>query len=128
MDPQIEVVAWDVRYWTESKSDKENLCGMCAIATAELWVRLKNIGIKSEIHLWEGNYGSHVFLVVDDHIVDVTATQFPKFKDNLVLIIHQRKAQGISHYQTSEIFLSAEELRRFQKKSKWSAKQIAFSV
>lgn len=129
MNPLIEVIAQEVRYWAESRSDKDNLCGMCAIATAELWTRLRNENIKSEIHLWENRDGSHVFLVVDDMIVDITATQFIQFKHTPVLIMHQREGESVSYYhRSSKVFSTADELRRFQKKTRWPVNQIAHSV
>lgn len=49
-----------------------DLCGMCAIASAHLHEVLKNAGVKTTI---VANY-DHVFLMIDDMVLDITATQF----------------------------------------------------
>ena len=94
-----------------------DLSGMCAIASAKLWNDLSSIGIKSEIH-----YGdSHVFLVLNGLIVDVTATQFKdgKFHPDEIFISPLKAAarikvkigkEKIRPWNTETIYSSVKEL------------------
>ena len=50
----------------------KNLMGLCAKASYALFDRLKHYNIPC---LFCGNSG-HAFVVVNDHIIDITATQF----------------------------------------------------
>lgn len=70
-------------------------------------------------------WGSHVYLVVDDHVVDVTATQFDEFRGTPVVIAHYKEAEQHYFYQSSEIFGTPKELRKFQRKTGWPKNQIA---
>lgn len=70
-----------------TKPDKQyKMDGLCAIASAKLHTELKDAGIKSTF-LVKHDEGGHCYLVTDrGHIVDVTATQFGKYKYPKVLI------------------------------------------
>jgi len=122
----IAVIAQGVRYWAEAKSNRYDLNGWCAKCSAELYRRLKRAGISSEIHMSSNEWGSHVYLVVEDHIVCVTATQFSSFYPD-VMIQHQREMDGEEFFTTTETFKNPEELRELQKKNKWPSYQIAYS-
>ena len=133
MDSNVEsyvaMVATQVRYWAESRAPKEDhrLDGWCAIASARLFSELDKQGIKSEIHVWVAPSGeAHVYVVVDDHVVDVTATQFREFRSSFVVIIHQREAEQYEFYRTVEVFHSVKDLRKWQKKGRWPARQMAY--
>lgn len=125
----VLAVATDVRYWAEGRSDNNDLNGWCAIASAELFRQLQKEEIPAEIHYslchLDGQ-SCHVYLVVDDHVVDVTATQFTEFRDKPVLIMHSREAEAYDFYVAKEIFNSAEALRIYQKKHRWVSDQIAY--
>lgn len=126
---KVLAIATDVRYWAEARADRIDLSGMCAIASAELHKRLTAEGIPCEIHLWywEEDESAHVYCVVDDHVVDVTATQFGPFRNTPVMIMHHRIAEEHVFYQTREIFRDAVSLRRMQKRTRWPAMQVAFA-
>ena len=128
----VRSVATNVRYWAEAQAARENntdLCGWCARASAHLFRELKKFGINSEIHLWEefGTRFAHVFLVVEDHVVDVTATQFPQFKNTDVVILHEAEAKAYEFYKTFRTFRNDVELRKHQLKEKWPKHQVAFT-
>lgn len=120
-----------VRRWAEATNRRRqqprsgDLNGWCAIASARLWRELSAAGIRSEIHLADGDYGSHVFLVVEDHVVDVTATQFNEYSRTEVLIVHQREADHHWFHQSCDIFETAEDLRRHQIITGWPVEQTA---
>lgn len=52
--------------------DPSDLMGGCAIASTRLFLELQKLGIPAELCVTH----THAFLVVDGHILDVTATQF----------------------------------------------------
>jgi hypothetical protein len=124
-------LARDVRDWAENlaydETLKNDLLGWCAIASAELSRRLTQHGIDSEIHISENENGSHAFILVDDYVVDVTATQFTEFSHQPIVVLHHREAEIYDFYQSKYIFESADDFRLWQKKTKWPASQIAFA-
>lgn len=127
---QVEAIAFDVRYWAEGRDElgDGSLLGWCARASAELFKRLLAEGIVSEIHAWEIEEGSsHVFLVVDEHIVDVTASQFWEFKNDEVLIMHHKEALAWKYFHTKQVFHTPEALRAWQKKTRWPSHQLAYA-
>jgi len=129
----VTAIAWEVRHWAEARAqfrDKDDLNGLCAIASAELHRRLGKAGIASEIHMWTWDLdeSAHVYCVVDDHVVDVTATQFKQFRGTKVVIMHCKEAEAYDFYQTKEVFKSAEQLRKQQKKEQWPSDQVALAA
>jgi hypothetical protein len=128
MDAIVEAIATDVRYWAEGRSSKEDLNGWCARASAELFKQLTSNGIPAEIHAWVDNDDemAHVYVVVDDHVVDVTATQFRPFRNTPVVILHVKEAMAHEFWQTTAIFESVKELRSWQKRGHWPPDQVAF--
>lgn len=101
-----------------------NLMGLCAIASAKLFVALEAEGIKSEIAVYRRDNGfSHVFLIVDDHVVDITATQFVRFCTNPVVILHEREADVHEFYRYNYKYSGVKSLRMHQKKHNWSSAQ-----
>lgn len=136
----VRDLARDVREWTEQlyfvrqQSDGltgrplPTLCGYCAIASAELWRRLRDQGIYSQLHVSYTVYGSHVYVVLEDHIVDVTATQFHDITvDHDQLYIRHARMSAHVYHQTTEIFETADDLRRFQRQGRWPKDQIALT-
>jgi hypothetical protein len=108
--------------------DREDLNGWCAIASGKLHNRLVKEGIdRAEIHMASDNQGScHVFLMVDDHVLDITATQFQHFLNEAVLIRHHREVDHHWYYESSQMFRTAKELRKNQLKTGWTKKQICY--
>tara|TARA_R110000868_G_scaffold391553_1_gene661767 strand:+ start:137 stop:547 length:411 start_codon:yes stop_codon:yes gene_type:complete len=130
----VQSIATDVRYWAEGVAEgtyKEgDLNGMCAIASAELWRHLNRKGIKAELHGWicpQDEQSAHVFLVVDDHVVDITATQFSKLKNKIVFIEHKKMAERWDWYRSQDVFNDPKELIRWQKTWGWPGDQVARS-
>ena len=125
-------LARSVRAWAEERDDKQrfpsgDLNGWCAIASGKLSCELAKNEIAHEIHVQSSDYGCHVYLVVDDFVVDVTATQFPEFKNTPVLIMHSREAECYDFYHAAATFTSVEQLIKYQRKQNWSTNQIAYS-
>ena len=125
---KVIVVAKKVREWTQKKAERahynpHNLCGWCAISAAQMFRELKRAGIEAELHYVSG----HCFTVVDDHIVDVTATQFREFENVEINIIHTKEAEQHWYYQTSKTFTYTTQLREHQLKERWPRRQIAYT-
>lgn len=135
----IFAIAQGVRYDIEARAQRrksqivpgsignhERLAGWCAIASAKLFLELQKNGIESEIWMWVSDHGdAHVFNFVDDHVVDITATQFREHRDQPVLILHSKEAMAYRHYQVTKQFGSVKELIADQKRERWPADQVA---
>lgn len=127
----IRAIAEEVRYWAEKRAGKTNqeLCGWCAKATAELWQRIKAENPNQEMEIWmHTNYWcSHIYLVVEDHIVDVTATQFGVM--DTVYIIHEKEVPPeFDYYDRTQKFESPKSLILHQKKTRWPNEQVAYTM
>lgn len=132
----IRRLACETRSWAEKENEERNkpfsndLCGMCAIAAAELFKRLTEAGISARI---SANH-DHCFVEALDAsgrgglIVDVTATQFGRDK---IMIIH-RAALGDrmddSYFWNAHFkFRSIEELHNWLADTGWPEEQIAMT-
>jgi hypothetical protein len=126
-------IAYTVRDWVEKEAFRknyhpDNLLGWCAIASAELHKRLKKEGIKADICVSTEHYmGSHCYIVIEDHVLDVTATQFDTFKNTKVVIMHSKEAEVHEMYRAEKVFGTSKELRVYQNKQRWPSKQIAYA-
>lgn len=129
----VQKIAQDTRYWAEQRAQKnsapscgEGLAGWCAIAAAELHKRLTAEGIESAIHVQDDSE-CHCYCVVEDHVVDVTATQFREYREKDVLIIHVKEAETNDYHAGQKVFNSAADLRRYQKRAGWPPSQTAYA-
>jgi len=128
----IRSIASQCRQWCEDRDQLErnptgNLGGWCAVASGHLWRELRRKGINSEIHLANvGSRYSHCYVMLEDYVVDITASQFREFRDLSVVFLHEREAQIYEFYRTTEVFESAGMLRKFQKKHRWPEHQICY--
>lgn len=128
----VKLIATDVRLWAEDlaygrdRVEDADLNGYCAIASAELHKRLTKVGIPATLHLSIQSCGScHVYCVVSDYIVDVTATQFRELRAHPVYIIHHREGQQYYFYDDTEVFKDHRALRRHQVQTGWPQHQVA---
>jgi len=142
MDPyvrdRVATIAADVRNKIQSKADNSeqythgdetvsSLCGWCAIAAATLFDALKRGGISATIQMWVAeSKEAHVYVEVEDHVVDITATQYREFSSQEVVILHSREAEVYPFYNPTYSFTSPESLRKHQQKTKWPHDQIAY--
>ena len=125
---EVTRIAGHVRQWALDQAGvyEQDLCGWCGICSAELWRQLRAEDIRAKIHLHNCASLSHVFVVVEDHIVDVTATQFSEFADKPIVVMPEFMGKSFDFYETVEIFNSAADLRKHQVRTKWPKLQIAF--
>ena len=131
LQDKVATIASDTRFWVQAKAYRSNynpgsLLGWCAIASAELHNRLTMEGIPAEIHMWVGEMYCHCFCVVNNFVVDVTASQFDVFQNDDVVIMHCNEAMFHEMYRGTETFKCGADLRRFQKRERWPSNQICF--
>jgi hypothetical protein len=124
----VHGIATVVRKWAENKASHSggvypnSLMGLCAISSAKLHLELVRKSIPSTLNLGTG----HVFVMVDDYIVDVTATQFPEFSDTKVVIIHERIVTQYDYYDVSRKFKKCADLVKAQITEGWPEDEIAY--
>jgi hypothetical protein len=127
---RIYAIASSVRKWAEDRDQRReypsmDLNGLCAVASGKLFLELRKVGIKSEIHLSNDCFGSHVFVVVDKHIVDVTATQFSTVYDPVVLLDLDEVEGDQTFWESDYVFTSIRQLRAAQIEWGWPKEQTA---
>ncbi len=80
IDPRIVEIAHKTRRWAEACSRHSHfglsLVGFCAKGSARLYTNLVEAGFPAQIGLCDKVDESHAFVMVQDHVVDITATQF----------------------------------------------------
>lgn len=128
VDAEVLVAARRVRDWSVQLNPFSDLSGWCARASGELFRLLEAQGRTPELHLWtwDRDASAHVFVVCDDHVVDVTATQFREFRCQPIVIMHQRESQAYEFYRSVDQFHSVRELIRYQRLARWPLDQMAF--
>ena len=125
-------IAETVRYSLEGHAERKDppaaktLSCWCAIASAELHRALEENNIDATINVAGCEIGAHVFLTVNDHVLDITATQFPEYKDMPVVFLHEREADQNWYHQPEYEFQRVQDLIKHQKKHRWPKAQIAW--
>jgi hypothetical protein len=89
MKKEIFKIAKSVRRWVERHPrSTESLIGWCGICSFRIFDRLKKINLRpifvSVSHPWL-ECDCHCFVLCEDYLVDVTATQFG-FNKNIVIL------------------------------------------
>ena len=129
---RVAAIALETRAWVSERAflsnyNPDSLEGWCAIASAELCKRLNVEGIAAQIHMWVSGWGEcHCFCVVEEHVVDITATQFEEFWDKELVIMPMLEAFEYEMYRGTEVFECGKDLRRYQKRNRWPSYQVAF--
>lgn len=123
---KIRKVAIEVRAWAERQQElnldfSDDLCGMCAIASAELFLALRRAGISSRIALAWG----HCFVISHGYIVDVTATQFRGGKRIEIQKMAKNENDRPWYWRHFTTFRSVKKLTRHQITQGWPDYQTA---
>jgi len=142
----IKKIAQDTRRWAMRNRHKvyvnNNLSGMCAIASGELHRRLTKAGFDSTIALRDIEDDGHAFVICEQMIIDVTATQFSFMyveKDGKwQLVEHKRKPVEITplvpkdqrptFWQEDAQYKTVDHLIDSQHNSGWPPDQIAWKT
>ena len=113
-------IAYEVRDWAEDFARKNrfpgDLCGMCAIVSGEISKRLAAKRIKHEIALSR----EHAFLIVDEMVVDATASQYTC--DQPVVIKPLDDVKSSIHYKKIETFSNVRDAKKYLAR-RWPASQ-----
>jgi hypothetical protein len=116
---KIQAIALKTREWainTRTDDFSEHLAGMCAIASAELFKRLKAEGFKPKICFTE----EHTFILVDGLVVDVTATQFgSRYKPVSILPFEEAVEDGVWGMEIEYSTRSLKSAAEFQAEVGW---------
>lgn len=112
---------WATRY-AKTNHFPQSLAGLCAIASIRLHAELVKEGVVAQIAVRNAVNDGHCFVIVDDQVIDVTATQFGKFK--AVSILPRSEAIEHRHWNAKKQFGTAEDVTAYLRKAKWPAHQI----
>lgn len=127
LSKKVIKIATETRLWAEKHeyAFHADLKCMCAIASAELFKRLKNEKYEPQLHVAiHGIGGSHVYVYLNNYIIDITATQFAH-KEKVVI---KRKIPFTIfnwYWRANKKFKSVKKLIEFQHKTGWSKNQTA---
>lgn len=126
IEKKIMQIAIDARNHFLSIKDKYNtddkLSCMCAIASNYLFLKLKKYGINSSIYCVALKKYSHCFLMIEDYILDITASQFGEDP-----IIYDKFSYLIREYwdiRNAKSFDQSEDFIEYLKTNSWSRSQI----
>jgi len=101
-----------------------SLSGCCAIASVMLFEELSKLNISCKLALSENSDYDHVFVMIGNTVVDITATQFGNFKKVEIVDI-SADGNKKDFWEVSKVFDKPSELVAYQKQSGWSNDQIA---
>lgn len=122
---KIRKIAGEAREWAERKQRKyqfffrADLCGMCAKASGYLFELLRKEGIKAKLAIND----QHCFILVDDFIVDITATQFGRDKIYIIPLDEAEK-QSYNHWRVKTTFENLDDIWSYQKAEGWAEHQM----
>ena len=119
---KLSQILKETRNWAEIEGHKigfpEDLMGMCAIVSKKLFNQLKKNGYKVKIVY----NPRHCFVILNNRIIDLTATQFGKYYPK-IHIIKLKKYQS-AEYKIYRIFENEKQLTDYQVKTMWPKHQI----
>jgi len=129
---KVYQIAERTRKWAEQINKQleymydNDLCGMCAIASAELFLRLQRQGIDAVIVA----NNRHCFVLVDGYaIVDITATQFDIMDvvhiDHIGLNVKGSPDTTNNWWKAEHTFDNLDAFLQWQYKTGWPAWQQA---
>jgi hypothetical protein len=126
----IKEIAIQARAWAEDyqlkhpKHFPECLASLCAISSAYLSHKLTQNNIDNKIVVCDTDRVIHCFVICNDYIVDITATQFGnKFKAVEIKNIKDVNLKETNFWETTYIFDTPNELLQYQKRNDWFKEQ-----
>jgi hypothetical protein len=104
-----------MEYVADSEGVHPSLCGLCARASALLFEMLKNAGYNPRIAV--SLRANHFFVLLNGHVIDITATQF-NFANQERVHIETNEEKEV-HYHVDWTFDNVPTLIAWQRKAKW---------
>lgn len=132
---KIKEIAQQSRQWAEEYAKIDNnvfsskLDCMCAISSSYLSFLLTKAGINNQIAIYEGIGFAHCFVITDNYLIDITATQFKysftSFDINNVEIklLDQIDLEKNEYWEISKTFLNPHDLLKYQIHNGWPIEQ-----
>lgn len=123
---RVQKAAARVRQWAEDNAARvtvfpSDLTGLCAISSMRLYTNLRRARLHHHADIKLGYNRQHCFVLVDDWVVDVTATQFGRKSYKPVTI---EPHTNVFPWKVVRKFDSAAELRKFLYAHKWPEYQV----
>jgi hypothetical protein len=126
----IKEIAIQARAWAEDyqlkhpKHFPECLASLCAISSAYLSHQLTQNNIENSIAFCNTDRVAHFFVICQDKIIDITATQFGnKFKAIEIRDLEEIDLKETNFWETTYIFNTPSELLEYQKQYNWFKEQ-----
>lgn len=127
---QLHLIASRARRWAMRNRQRAempyDLTGMCGIASGKLWSMLTESGFNARIAIRNKVGDGHCFVIVDNYIVDVTATQFG------LRAVEVRPAKDARQqhrfWRATKIHNDLHSLRQHQINTGWPSDQVAWEV
>lgn len=129
---KILEIAKETRKWAMQNRHKngfpKDLCGMCAIAAMRLFDDLAENGIQAKLAINNRTGAGHCFVLVDDDVIDITATQFGMEPVFVRPLEHaqsiSRRQWKISPWKYTKMHDSSRSLQRQLRNSGWPFEQV----
>lgn len=129
-DPKMEKILriarstrrWAKRTVKQTVFQNDNLGGFCAIGAVRLFQNLRKEGVNAKLAVTHSTWGGHCYVLVDNYIVDVTATQFGQ---EPVLIVstkeaYKRSTPFLPHpWSKRKVYDSVSEFHSLLKRTGW---------
>lgn len=126
----IRSIAKTTRAWADKVAPKhgipKDLNCFCAIGAKRLYKDLKKAGLRAWIAVNDTDeFDSHVFVVCNGYIVDITASQFGESD----IFIKKIGSEPLSkHWNMNKIFNSERAFTRYLKETDWPLEQITLKT
>jgi hypothetical protein len=121
---EVKKIATNVRQWAENNRNVAHasfdLCGMCAVASVKLSLELTNRNIPHELAYRK----DHVFVLCEDYIVDVTATQFGNDYQTVEVLQRSNVHPRENHWKVTRKFKTVKGLINRLNMERWPKSQI----
>lgn len=129
-ESKIKEIAIQARSWAESyqlkhsKHFPECLSSLCAIASSYLSHQLTQNNIENSIAFCDTDRVAHFFVICQDKVIDITATQFSsRLKSVEIRDIISIDLKDTNFWETTYIFNTPGEILEYQKQSNWIKEQ-----
>lgn len=123
---KIKIIAESARIWAQAyakvKKFPEDLNGMCAIASAKLFEMLdREIGLNPSIVVWHDSKsnGVHCFVICNQYLVDITATQFGNFSNVEIVNTLNIDKKRFYFWNYDTVLKSVDDLMLYQQHTPW---------